>query len=413
MRKRIVRPIPTPGPQRGGTTLTEVLMALLCMGIGVVAVASLFPIALLRSVQATQLTSATILRFNAETLIDLHNQLPTATAGGNRNLVLNPDFDANFTEHFGRNYLIDPLGAMVRRPEKGLAADQGNGTQQDQVGRITRFDGMRIFNAGTAFTEAAAEAMVTLPDSWITVGDEFPSAIDPAVSTGTCNWVELPNTDLVTEAENMIAGGSTVRIILFNKNNRMSEARTLGSASINTTNNPNRIQWGTSLPNSNQYFPSTSPGAEPGSISRVRLEVKERRYTWLLSVRNDTPRTATDVAAARARVDIVVFFRRSPSAEDETPYVLSGSGRTYTVSKIASGDWSDFYSSPYPNPYPDPFVKKGGFMLDTNTGVWHRVQKINESTQTVTLERNTSSLHGHHVVFMKGVVDVYQLGVKP
>ena len=129
MRKRTPRPN-TPTPHRGGTTLTEVLMALLCMGIGVVAVASLFPIALLRSVQATQLTQGTVLRYNAETLIDLYGTIPDPTDNYNtnpakfRNLVLNPDNNnGNFREHFinptvtgnpnVNAYLVDPLGWAI------------------------------------------------------------------------------------------------------------------------------------------------------------------------------------------------------------------------------------------------------------------------------------------------------------
>ncbi|QDT15355.1 hypothetical protein CA12_14400 [Alienimonas californiensis] len=51
---------------RLGVTLTEVLMSLLVMGIGVTSVATLFPLAVLRGARATQLTAGTILKVNAE-----------------------------------------------------------------------------------------------------------------------------------------------------------------------------------------------------------------------------------------------------------------------------------------------------------------------------------------------------------
>ena len=57
---------------RGGTTLTEVLISMLIMGIGIVSLATLFPISVLRSIQATQVTNATMLRYNAEALVDLN-----------------------------------------------------------------------------------------------------------------------------------------------------------------------------------------------------------------------------------------------------------------------------------------------------------------------------------------------------
>ena len=54
---------------RSGATLTEVLISLLAMGIGVVAVATMFPISVLKSVRATQLTRAAILSMNANSQI--------------------------------------------------------------------------------------------------------------------------------------------------------------------------------------------------------------------------------------------------------------------------------------------------------------------------------------------------------
>lgn len=54
---------------RGGATLMEVLMALLVMGIGVTSVIAIFPIAWMRSIQATQLTNGKLLADNARELI--------------------------------------------------------------------------------------------------------------------------------------------------------------------------------------------------------------------------------------------------------------------------------------------------------------------------------------------------------
>jgi hypothetical protein len=51
---------------RTGATLTEVLMSLLIMSVGIVSVITIFPISLLRSIQATQLTNARLLRTNTE-----------------------------------------------------------------------------------------------------------------------------------------------------------------------------------------------------------------------------------------------------------------------------------------------------------------------------------------------------------
>jgi len=97
-----------------GVTLTEVLMSLMIMSIGISSVMVLFPISVLRSAQSTQLTNAAILKYNAETQIRQ-----------NPRLVFDPDgnYDLSSTmaqkqkalaEHFlssgSRNYLVDPFG---------------------------------------------------------------------------------------------------------------------------------------------------------------------------------------------------------------------------------------------------------------------------------------------------------------
>ena len=54
-----------PEAARPGATLTEVLMSLLIMSVGILSVMSLFPIALLRTIASAQRTNATLLNDNA------------------------------------------------------------------------------------------------------------------------------------------------------------------------------------------------------------------------------------------------------------------------------------------------------------------------------------------------------------
>ncbi|MEZ6126328.1 MAG: prepilin-type N-terminal cleavage/methylation domain-containing protein [Planctomycetaceae bacterium] len=111
----------TAGPDRRGVTLTEVLMSMMIMSIGVASVATLFPIAALRSAQATRLTNAAITKLNVEALIKTSPEI-----------VFDPDGDfwysspttaaatqarwTRLTEHFRgggeKNYIIDPAGYM-------------------------------------------------------------------------------------------------------------------------------------------------------------------------------------------------------------------------------------------------------------------------------------------------------------
>lgn len=405
---------------RGGVTLTEVLMSILCMGIGVVAVASLFPIALLRSVQATQLTSGTILRFNAETLVDLHDEFPynpTMTNPQTRNLVFNPNYpDPDFAEHFlgsitgDSNYLIDPLGAMIVRDENGdpLDVDQLAATDPnvDRVGNIRRFDALRIFNPAVNYNEPSdptdpddarqtAERIVTLPDSWITLYEDFPES---TANDGRSITLAANTKIDYADARNAVLGGD-VRVVLFSKDGNLSEVRPItnpdpNNGQVSSTSRPNEIWWTNQLPNNNEYYDPTGMATNPGAVSQVRIELRERRYTWLLTVRNYT--TVTD--SPSASVDVVVFFRRSLSAEEETPFTLTHvAGRQYQLSGKPK------------------FLKKGGFLLDTNFGKWHRIQAVSDTNPPIiTLERNTgASLNGNVGVFMRGVIDVYPLNRKP
>ncbi|MCR9202708.1 MAG: prepilin-type N-terminal cleavage/methylation domain-containing protein [Planctomycetaceae bacterium] len=116
--KRQILPGTMPAPR--GVTLTEVLMSLMIMSIGVGLVATLFPIAALRSAQATKMTNAAITKLNVESMLDARPQL-----------IFDPDGDFEFstsvaparwnrlTEHFRsnaeKNYIVDPSGyfAMV------------------------------------------------------------------------------------------------------------------------------------------------------------------------------------------------------------------------------------------------------------------------------------------------------------
>ncbi len=104
-------------PDRKGVTLTEVLMSLMIMSIGVSAVVVLFPLSVLRSVQSTQLTNAAILKRNIES--ELRQ---------NKKLIFDPDGDYDLAtndagrfqaiaEHFqgplSRHYIVDPAGCYA------------------------------------------------------------------------------------------------------------------------------------------------------------------------------------------------------------------------------------------------------------------------------------------------------------
>lgn len=127
-----------------GVTLTEVLMSLLIMSIGISAVMVLFPISVLRSTQSTQLTNAAILKYNAEAQIRQNPRL-VFDPDGNYSLSLTMlQKQKALAEHFlasgSRNYIVDPFGfhGLFGMDSTG---DQAIDTNDDLIARAFGNDG--------------------------------------------------------------------------------------------------------------------------------------------------------------------------------------------------------------------------------------------------------------------------------
>ncbi len=250
---------------RRGVTLTEVLVSLGIFGIGVVSLATLFPLSVLRTVQATTLTKATQLRYNAEGLIEAFPQI-----------VHDPDNDGNVQEHRSESYVVDPTGF----------AEFGGGVQfygHDDAGISaagTRARYGSIVQATADFP--TARDLVNLPDSFVDYFDKVPVA---ATTT---------TVDLASAADvGALAAGD--RCILFHPDGRRSEVRTVnGIAGA-------QIDWLTPL----DFTPE-----------RVIGQAEEARFSWMLTVRKSTNGDAS--------VNVAVFFNRKLSREEEQVYQIAG-----------------------------------------------------------------------------------------
>ncbi len=123
--------------ERQGSTLTEVLIAVLILSLGVLPIMSLFVVGTLRMARATQLTQATVLRYNAEAFIDLYPAL-----------IGDPDTDGDTAEHAGEKYVVDPYG-WIFAPTPAA---------QGVFGNVKRYCCGRT-------TEALADEIFTSPDT--------------------------------------------------------------------------------------------------------------------------------------------------------------------------------------------------------------------------------------------------------
>lgn len=417
---------------RRGVTLMEVLMSVMIMGLGVIPLATLFPISVQRSVQATQLTNATVLRYNAEALIDAFPQP----------FVFDPDGTLNANGHIAhqrrnRNYVVDPLGAYYAGVDStGFAGSFGND------GSSTAFTRTPRYNAGLT-AQLDAINYFTQQDSWTLLYEGIPGNssdadginntrdviyIDPNdVTSGIVNLAEISQTLSTTTGS--IAGG---RILLYDSTGKQMQVRRITDANINS--GAAEISFANPLPDNGLW----------DAISKIRIETLEQRYSYLLTVRRQI---ASDVAS----VDVVVFFRRNFSPEFEAVHSVEnfyagwepGPDGAWGIVGVDDdndnstdeqrGEQGAFGSDDiqhrsftlhFNSNVDKPLLKKGGYVFDTFNARWYRIQKIENESSTgadITLDQpiiqsinysSDSNPIKPGLIVMPNVIQVYPLGNK-
>lgn len=390
-----------PVPRRDGVTLSEILISMMVMSVGVVSLATLFPISILRSIQATQLTNATIHRLNAEELIGLfprlvhdpnadgnlaEHELQNMIAGVNNNGLDNPqDLDGGAVTGDGvpeGRFIVDPLG-WSNPALSGLPDEFGNsaGASIDNTGATV----LRRYHGGFN-TPALAVEFGYLPDGW-----QLAAKASPTASTTTS--VDAPSGTDLTAAADAIASGVRVRIILFSQNGKQSVARE------HTAANP--------LTFAGQTISWTDP-TPWAAISRFRLEIYDPRYSWLLTVRKKTsPNPAAGTNSAD--IDVVVFHKRPFSVTAEQIFTVDSWAGNLCILDLTTAPAGT-----------KPFLKKGGFLFDAQHARWYRITDLKKETTAspeITLDRNVfapldnanNPVHPTRVMAMPGIVDVYRI----
>lgn len=339
---------------KAGTTLTEVVMSLMIMSIGVVSVATLFPISTMRTLEANKQTISTIARFNAEPAIDtfidgfgrpalIHNPdgeytFPGAAAGISDSTPYNSatslappsPIQASFR---GRNYLVDPIGWQEFNedpatpgsplPSPFSAFPPSLDATRDYFGNtapaVVSWPLPRRYVGATAFLPYAnpypttpaqlvqsrlrAMGVASQPDNWKLLIESQVTAVSTSTVGGVTgiSGVTLDN-DADLSAINL-TGTGIYRVVIFDIDGTHSEVRSLNN--VNTA--ASSLDWVPAAPTQPQLLPTlydTSPttGATP-NIGKARIEVADQIYTWGLSVRKR--------ASGTASVDVVVFFKRN------------------------------------------------------------------------------------------------------
>ncbi|QDV53239.1 type IV pilus modification PilV family protein [Gimesia fumaroli] len=436
---------------RRGVTLMEVLMSVMIMGLGVIPLATLFPLSVKRSAQATQLTNATILRYNAEAMLDAFPD----------RLLHDPDDNGNRNEHrySSRKYVIDPIGYFL--------AD--NNTYQGRFGNDGQGGAFGVKRHAAGFTNEPTSMPPSTPrpdqpelatkffsqqDSWQLQFEGTPTSntLD-SVTFDPGSPINELSTELLTEiSQNAASGhprGILSRLVIFDTDGKESQVRLLTGAIPPADLSSGIVQGFVDLPDNLRYVDSVGTGI----VSKVRFEIQEQRYSFLLSVRHQPTRVAA--------VDVVVFFKRDFSPLSEVVHSVNnfvkynpgddGSPGVHDVDDNQDGTkddpgelgWTGSDDEPnsefvlnYNNKITGaplnlsadnlrPALKRGGYIFDAKNARWYRIRKFVEDSSktfaTVTLDqpiaqdlRNSSggTSNADGVIVRSDVVQVYALGNK-
>ncbi len=364
----------TASATRAGVTLSEVLISMMLMSIGVVSLATLFPISVLRTAQATQLTHAVFLRNNAEAAIE-----------SNLGLLSNVQIGLNTIA------VVDPLGF-----QNGLG-----GTLTGTA--ITRTN-------GGASTLAGARQLAGLPDSW-TLGYE-----------GRVNLFTATSATVPTAFSGMTPASVNYRAVLFDSTGKFAVLRNVNGVAGAT------VSWGNSLPT----------GFTPARIRVESQDIKYSyiltvRKLSIPTVLGDTSwESEIDVAVFFNRsfkpadetpvtINIASPMIINPPTPASTGFDgLNGVGG---VDDDGNGTTDDASELGWPGSDDNrtvsvtgtPFLKKGNYMLETSTLKWYRIVNFDVSLGKVLLDRDIRVTPGtatSTAIFMKGIVDVFPLGAR-
>jgi len=363
---------------RSGTTLTEVLMSLMIMSIGIVLVATLFPVSTMRALEANRATNSTIARHVADALTDVDPQFIHNPDGKfpdpNPLNLLAPDATLYNTAFLGTIYLVDPLGWQSLnqdnpQPPLPLVSPRdffgNNPPSSVTVTPPRRFTGASMIpyflpapatnpvritpyptTAGTpelANAVARAGQIVTQPDNWKLVTEAQGTATGSSILSLTLD----SDGDLSSIDPTIFTSpypSSVYRAVIFSVDGSQSEVRTLSGIS------PPGVGWGADAPLPTRF--------EGGNIGKVRIEVSDEIYTWMLSVRKRVN--------GSTNVDVVVFFKRAITDQQEQLYATPFQPNTDNKVTVT-------FTS-------EPTLKRGGYIFDAANGLWYRIAKIENET---------------------------------
>jgi hypothetical protein len=399
------------------------------MGIGVVSLATLFPLSVLRSIKASQLTNATDLRYNVESILDTYPKMVTdpflignpKDLGYVQDIRHDPNINAanNINVPNRTRFIIDPLGWNDMTPFFRVEyGNQGATTTRQPLYALPR----SCFGFNTI---PLAQSICTLPDHW---DFQYELEVDqstapPAVATGAIGVNVLNSPAFGATLVNLPAGinayGSLPRVTLFAADGVTNQVRTITQFTGPTilwtedVNGNNTLDAGEDLNNNGAIDPHAMAPPPTFVPVKARIDAQSPRYTWLLTVRRTDRASDPNVSA---EVDAVILFRRHEASVDEDEW-LHEAQFVKGINQVRIS----YLTSHKPN------YKPGGYVLDADNAFWYRIRTIvddqagnalltletsaRENSPQATSQQGGTNYHGR-AMFPRSVVDVFPMGTK-
>jgi prepilin-type N-terminal cleavage/methylation domain-containing protein len=414
---------------RQGVTLIEVLMSLMIMSIGVASVAALFPISVLRTVQANQLTNGAIVKYNVEAMLQSD---PT--------WIIDPDRDGDLVEHFrlpqNRNYVVDPIGFYTHFADGNYLATEffGNGSivplrrwggglptlpetalsgtfpggmyrvpdmlappPDAKYARALRLSAIAKAGQGDGWTtdiDAVPVGLINSPNGFI--GAQLPANLDlTAMPTSAStllanNYLPLPPHSSTappsaipltgsSPSEFLIPDPELYRVVLFSVDGRRSQAYPLTAINPMT----NEVFW-------SEDIDSSGPGSGTGNFdfnmsgttnSATDIRALPREFGGAVSRVILQSRRLTDFSwmlTVRRRsdgfvrgTDIVVRAKNGADFKDEQLFAA-----TFIKDTNIVGIRYPYRTTPGDTTVPS--LRRGKFVFDAQNALWYRIQDYKE-----------------------------------
>jgi hypothetical protein len=466
-------------------------MAILIMAVGVISVFTLFPISVLRTIQATQQTNSKILKYNVDEVVKSSPELlttfvsPTTFAGYGASTYtgqwrpqteyatgdvvipvigqgalqptpliwyratvapagMNPvtsgtdepvwllhstttetnatgtiDWDPvrSTTSFYPLSYVVDPLGYWTASVDGSVPADIFGSTTDSTTG-VGADDGVGLLriHGGIASTTAelsrrAAALTCALPDSWEQIFSGPPGS-------ATTTTVDFPPSVTLAPFDGTVSGAPPHRLILTSSDRRSTVYRTISDIT------GQQVTLAEPIP---VRFPTDAAGDL--DVGNAEIETLTLRYTWFLTVRNNTQGIPS--------IKCVVVFNRNFASASEHAYganfgnpdldVDDGGGTPdgpeHGLPDGSAGAWVKIIWDS--SSEPDPLLKRGNFVFDPRNVDWYRIQDIHDSGSdfaVLILERNVRrqtlvpaevppdpTVIDGRAILMPGIIEVFDL----